>query len=124
MRAFVLVFVLAACGDKVPSPPDPAEYARMGFKQKCSATAPRATMCQDELLVAQLRSLDGGSEMGDEVAKSLGDRPASSEDDKWKIHKTMCIGERGTGFPDAVMRCWKTEPCKAFAHCVMRQPGK
>jgi hypothetical protein len=123
MRSWLVLLMIAAC-DKLPSPPDPAEYAKMSAKQRCKATAPRAMRCVDELLVAQARSLaigGGMDELAGEMEKKLDDNPTVSEDEAWKMHKVMCAGEKGTAYPDAVVRCWQTESCKAFAACVMKQ---
>ncbi len=114
-----VVLVSSACSDKLPSPPDPQAYQAMTEEQKCDAVAPRGARCVDELMVAHLRSLDANAdpELLRAMESEMRDRP-SSGDEADTMHHLNCVGSRGTAFADAVIACWNTTPCEAFANCV------
>ncbi|CAN5923455.1 hypothetical protein BH11MYX3_BH11MYX3_34050 [soil metagenome] len=118
---FVILIVASACSGKPPTPPDPQAYKAMTEEQKCAATAPRATRCVDELMIAHLRQLMGSDADGAELARAFADdvnEKRSSADQADAMHRTNCVGSRGTLYQDAVIACWNTTPCEAFAKCV------
>jgi len=99
----------------------------MTADEKCAATAPRATLCIDELLIANLHALDpqvsGGSELAAEVttdlrAKRSSDRQAAG------MHRINCLGASDAAYAEAVVACWTIEDCEPFASCVTREEAK
>ena len=119
LLALALALATVACGKDKLSPPDPTRYQAMRAEERCQAVAPRATPCIDELLVADMTDVMGSA--GREAAQQLDDevhkRRASGEEAA-AMHRLQCAGS--PRYPDAVVACWTTETCKAFADCVIR----
>src|SRR5262249_23716132 len=116
VKLALAVLALAAC-NRLPDPPDAEAFKHMTAKQRCRAAAPRAVRCADELVVATVKALDMGS-AGDEIAEKLDDMPGATDDQAIAIHKTQCAAD--PHYPDAVLACWKTADCDAFASCVTK----
>jgi hypothetical protein len=128
MRWLSILLVLAACSDKLPDPPSASAFAAMTEDQKCEATAPRATRCVEELMIADLRQLStasgDGNLLADEVAKAWEDEPRAGGDEARRIHQAACLGDRDGGYMTAVVACWNEPDCKSFASCVYKPRGK
>ncbi len=118
-----VVLVLAACSDKPPARPDETTFHAMNDDEKCRATAGRAIMCMDEILVAQVRAMPGidGDLAGAMESDLAADKRPPKQDRKENIqlHKTSCIAE--PGYADAVFACWSMNDCKQFATCVVEK---
>ena len=73
------VGTLGAC-DKLPAAPDAKAFEAMSWEARCEATMPRAKRCTDELLIAELATLDGGdaSELTDALREDLSKKPTYS----------------------------------------------
>jgi hypothetical protein len=124
VRAIIAVAIaLAACGDKLPSRPDEAKFRAASEGERCRLTASRAIMCTDELIVAQLRSIEGvdGELAGvveDDIAKTTR-LPKQTRKENIALHKTTCAAD--PGYPGAVFACWSQTDCKQFATCVVQK---
>jgi len=126
----IAVLALVAC-DKLPKRPDETKFKAMDAWERCRATASRAIMCTNELMVAEMRSAISGDNsldgFTDDVAKQLETEPGKSPKAERKanleIHKTTCRGDRETGYVDGIFRCWAIEDCKKFAACVYERPA-
>ncbi|MBL9020257.1 MAG: hypothetical protein JNL83_39090 [Myxococcales bacterium] len=120
MRILLAVVALAAC-DKLPAAPDAQAFETLSPEGKCEATLPRAKRCTDELLLAEVASLDpgGNSELTNALREDLGETPTYS-DDAEAMHRSSCLGSRDDSYPRGVLRCWEVTPCKAFAECVYK----
>lgn len=122
MRIALLTFTVAACSAK-PTRPDEAKFRAMTADEKCRATASRAILCTNELIVAQVRSipgLDGGDELTSAIEEHMDDKPRlpkQERKDNIIIHKTSCVGD--PHYADAVFACWSVDDCKKFASCVI-----
>jgi hypothetical protein len=122
MRLSLLaLFVLAACDDK-PTRPDETKFRAMSADDKCRATASRAIMCTDEIMVAELRSITPDDPaLAEEIEKQVADDkpipPKKERKQNIAMHKTSCAGD--PGYADAVFACWAIDDCKKFATCVM-----
>ena len=112
------VFVIA-CANKPPAPPDPKQFQAMTATEKCEATAPRATRCSDELMLADAKDIDNA--LGSDLERHMGDEHASRREAD-EMHRIRCVGS--DTYPAAVLACWTTEPCQAFADCVTRAESK
>jgi hypothetical protein len=124
---FAILIAASACSNKLPSPPDPQAFKAMNEEQKCDATAPRATRCVDELMIAHLRQLSVADGAGAELTRTLENEvheKHSSADEADAMHRVNCVGSPGTAFQDAVVACWNTTPCEAFASCVTAAEAK
>jgi hypothetical protein len=131
--SLIALLAFAACDDK-PSRPDEAKFRAMSDDDKCRATASRAIMCTDALIVADVRSMTqlDGSGLGDAMEEAMADDkpilPKSERKQNIQIHKTSCIADES--YADAVFACWSIDDCKKFATCVveksaaMRKPAK
>ncbi len=97
----------------------------MTADERCDATAPRATLCIDELLIARLRAVTTSgsdeSELTDGMTANLRDRK-SSDREAADMHRVNCLG--GTDYAEAVLTCWAVGGCEPFAACVMREEAK
>jgi hypothetical protein len=122
VRVHVLVFLLAGCSEKLPSRPDETKFRAMSDDDKCRATASRAILCTDELMVAQLRTisgLDNADEFADVVGEDLAKEqrlPKQERKENIKLHKVNCAADEE--YADGVFSCWSRKECKAFAECV------
>ena len=116
--AVIGVFVIA-CADKPPAPPEPQKFQTMTATEKCEATAPRATRCSDELMLADAKDID--SALGNDLERHMGDKHASQREAA-EMRRIRCVGS--DSYPAAVLACWTTEPCQAFAECVTRAESK
>ena len=125
--ALLAIVALGAC-DKLPARPDEAKFKAMDAWEKCRATASRAIMCTDELMVAEVRSIaafDGSDDFTAELEKQMANDPKLPKQERKAnidIHKTTCRGDRETGYVDGIFRCWAIEDCKKFAACVYEKP--
>jgi len=119
MRSTVLASLLAAC-NKLPEPPSAADFAAMTDEQKCEATAPRATRCTDELLVAELRDISGDDAFAAEIGRDYATGPRPDADEAHTIHQLACRGDRDGAYQKAVFACWDVTDCSAFARCVYK----
>lgn len=125
MRAIIAIAIaLAACGDGLPSRPDEAKFHASSMTERCRLTAARAIMCTDELIVAELRAIDGGGgELADVVEQDItadNRLPKQSRKQNIEVHKTSCLAN--PGYAEAVFRCWSQANCKQFATCVHAWP--
>lgn len=112
MRAALLLLV--ACGKSTELPPKP-DIKDMGPEQRCLATAPRGTMCGDELMIGELQGLGGDAELSAKVAEEIAATPASKKE-ALVMHRTRCLG--GAMYAEGLVRCWDQPDCKALAACV------
>ena len=119
----LIAMLSAACSEKLPSRPDETKFRAMTEDDKCRATASRAIICTNEIIVAQLRSIPGlESDLADQVDKDIGDKPRPPKEERRQniaVHKTSCVADRK--YADAVFSCWSVEDCKKFAACVIAQ---
>ena len=118
---------LAAC-DKLPERPDETKFKAMDDFDKCRATASRAILCTDELMVASVSAIagEGIDDFSKDLAEKLASEPSKGAKADRKaniqIHKTTCAGDIGSGYVDGIFRCWAIEDCKKFAACVYERP--
>jgi len=118
MRILVVALLLGACGNKPPAPPDPEAFETMTPDAKCEATAPRGTVCVEEIMTMQLRQLSGDDELAKEVGAHLDEGPRAKGTEAAAIHRQACLGDRG--YADAVFTCWAEPDCTALAACIDR----
>jgi hypothetical protein len=127
MRRAVIAMLLVACGDRVPSAPDPAKYEAMDEDQRCKAAEPRAVLCTEELMVADLDELAGTGGLPPETVGAIKDgltKGPTTADEARAIHKTSCLGSPGTEYQDAIVACWKTAGCAELVACMKTKRGK
>jgi hypothetical protein len=117
---WLLLAMLAAC-DKLPPAPEAAAFAAMSSQAKCEATLPRAKRCVDELLVAEVDSLNpGGDPAFTDALREGMDKSPTYSDDAEAMHRTSCLASRDGSYTRGILRCWDTTPCRAFAECVYK----
>jgi hypothetical protein len=116
VRTLIALLLVAGCKGK-PALPDPAAFRAMTPEAKCEAVAPRATLCIDELLVADMKDVGLDSSISKQLEGDVRSRRAT-DDEAEAMHRIRCEGSKP--YPDAVIACWTTEPCTAFAECVIR----
>lgn len=106
--------------DELP-PPDRAQLAAMSFEDRCSAVAPRALPCVDELLVADASSLpdDAHGDVAAIVKESIRRDGRASASEAAALHRTECVAD--DDYPADVMTCWARTDCAQFATCVAQQ---
>lgn len=124
--AAVFTLVLAACSNSSPPPhtlppPDPAKLASMSFEDRCSAVAPRAMPCVDELLVADATSLadDTHGDVAAVVKDELQRNGKSSAKEANFLHRTECAAD--DNYPSDVMACWGRTDCTQLATCITQK---
>jgi hypothetical protein len=121
----LIMMLAAACSEKLPSRPDETKFRAMTEDDKCRATASRAIMCTNEIIVEEARSMAGSdSELLDQLSNDIADTPHPPKEERRRnilVHKTACAGDRK--YADAVFSCWTVEDCKKFAACVIAQPA-
>jgi hypothetical protein len=120
VMALVLV---AACDRGTPAPhtltpPGLSKLGQMSEEQRCTAVAPRARPCVDELMRASLVSI-GAGELAEAVKEDPGPTTAKDRD---VMHALNC--ETDQDYPFAVVTCWKNCDCEAFATCVYKELAK
>lgn len=112
-----MIALVAACSSSLPSPPDPQAFQKLTVEERCEATAPRAVRCANELLVAQARALS--AELGSRIERVTDDPPSASE--ARAMHDVSCAD---AAYPAAIVACWSTSECNAFAACVVSTSSK
>jgi hypothetical protein len=122
-----LVVAASACSKKAGPPPAPELFRAMTADEKCEATAPRATLCIDELLIASLQALaqqgSGERELADGLTADLRGTK-SSDRQAADMHRMNCLGASDAVYAEAVVACWTVEGCEPFAACVTREEAK
>jgi hypothetical protein len=121
MRRLVMLVVTASCNTK-PTAPDPAKFAAMDETAKCEATVPRTRECMDEVLLAQLASLQGtgiDKEGIDAISADWRAKEKADADEASVLHRTSC--QASPRYADAVFACWAQPDCKRLAKCVMEK---
>lgn len=99
----------------------------MNYAEACVATAPRATLCIDALLIADAREIEasGGMEgFADLVRDDLQDGGPSGPDEARAMYRAQCLGDPRDRTAAAVFDCWERPTCDAFAACVTEQRRK
>ena len=132
MKLILVLACLAFGCDNLPDRPDEKTFNAAPFMEKCRLTAPRAIMCTDELMVADVRALAGGMGEGSEflamVEKDVANEPKRSAKHERKegiaIHKTRCAGDQYEEYPTAVYACWAQDGCKKFVDCVTQKSAE
>ena len=101
-----------------PAAPDRARYKQMTPEQRCATVAPRAVECVDEVMIENLNSMVADPELSKRIEDRLRASPRATGDTAQRMHELDCLGWRDSDYADAVLACWETAGCKAFAACV------
>jgi len=119
VRIWIAIVVVVGC-KKVDNQharelPLPTNFAAMSPEAQCTATAPRARPCHNELLRAEMRSL------GLLDTSAINDKPV---DDKEAdvLHLADCDGS--PGYARAIVECWAQPSCDELAKCTFEYAAK
>ena len=128
MKLALILVLAAACGSPMPTRPDEATFRAADPMQKCKLTEPRASRCNDDLMIEELRTMTAGDKSMDGFTDAVEedvklDKPTSTKD-RHEMHKVRCLGNVGTSYQDGIFDCWAIEDCKKFAQCVMKTPAR
>lgn len=107
---FVGLLGLVGCETAATWPKEAPSLDGLDPVRACTAVAPRAYPCIDELYVQEMKGLIDE----DAARKQIRDVQPTPEQ-REKLHAVNCLKD---SYAPAVVTCWAKPDCKAFAECV------